>query len=67
MLSRGPHIVPLVGTRNLERLAESLGALDLTLDAGDQAMIETAVPPDAVAGARYDVMGMALLDSEPRR
>jgi pyridoxine 4-dehydrogenase len=67
VLSRHDSIVPLVGARSQKQLAEALGALDLTLDAGHQAMIETAVPPDAVAGARYDAMGMALLDSEPRR
>ncbi|MGY0058313.1 aldo/keto reductase [Streptomyces sp. LZ34] len=57
-------IVPLVGARRRDRLAESLGALDVTLDADDLAAIEEAVPAGAAAGARYPEEQMALLDSE---
>ncbi|MFI5977004.1 aldo/keto reductase [Streptomyces sp. NPDC051452] len=64
VLSRGEDIVPLVGARTRERLAESLGALDVTLDATDLAAIERAVPADAAAGARYPTAQMAHLDSE---
>jgi aryl-alcohol dehydrogenase-like predicted oxidoreductase len=64
VLSRGEDIVPLVGARRRERLAESLGALDVTLDAADLAAIEEAVPAEAVAGERYDAGQMAILDSE---
>ncbi|MFG2635803.1 aldo/keto reductase [Streptomyces sp. NPDC048362] len=64
VLSRGEDIVPLVGARTRERLAESLGALDVTLDATDLAAIERAVPADAAAGDRYPTAQMAHLDSE---
>jgi aryl-alcohol dehydrogenase-like predicted oxidoreductase len=64
--SRGEDIVPLVGARRRDRLAEALGALDLVLDAADLARLEAAVPADAVAGARYDAHGMRMLDSEGR-
>jgi aryl-alcohol dehydrogenase-like predicted oxidoreductase len=64
VLARGEDIVPLVGARTRERLAEALGALDLALDAGDLERIEAAVPPDAIAGARYPEAQMAHLDSE---
>ncbi|MEU1459278.1 aldo/keto reductase [Streptomyces sp. NPDC005727] len=64
VLSRGEDIVPLVGARTRERLTESLGALDVTLDAADLAAIEKAVPADAAAGDRYASAQMALLDSE---
>jgi aryl-alcohol dehydrogenase-like predicted oxidoreductase len=64
VLSRGPDIVPLVGARRRDRLAEALGALDLHLIADDLAQIERAVPLDAVAGDRYDAQAMARLDSE---
>ena len=47
-----------------DRLAESLGALDLELTADDLAAIEAAVPAGAVAGTRYDAMQMSFLDSE---
>ena len=64
MLSRGEDIVPLVGARTRERLAEALGALELGLTAEDLAAIEAAVPAGAAAGERYDEQQMAILDSE---
>lgn len=67
VLSRGQDIVPLVGARRRDRLAEALGALDLHLTADDLAQIERAVPLDAVAGDRYDAQAMARLDSERGR
>ncbi|MFI8964876.1 aldo/keto reductase [Streptomyces sp. NPDC053493] len=60
----GVDIVPLIGARRRDRLAEALGALDVTLDAADLAAIEAAVPADAAAGARYPEAQMAHLDSE---
>jgi aryl-alcohol dehydrogenase-like predicted oxidoreductase len=64
VLSRGEDVVPLVGARTRERLAEALGALDLALSPADLARIERAVPPGAAAGDRYDPTQMAHLDSE---
>ncbi|WP_329409660.1 aldo/keto reductase [Streptomyces sp. NBC_00704] len=64
VLGRGEDIVPLVGARTRERLAESLGALDVVLDADDLAAIEAAVPADAAAGERYPAAAMEHLDSE---
>lgn len=64
VLSRGEDIVPLIGARTRERLDESLGALDVTLDAADLTAIEQAVPADAAAGDRYPTAAMAHLDSE---
>jgi aryl-alcohol dehydrogenase-like predicted oxidoreductase len=64
VLSRGDDIVPLVGARNRERLAEALGALELELTTEDLARIEGAVPADAAAGSRYAEPLMAELDSE---
>jgi aryl-alcohol dehydrogenase-like predicted oxidoreductase len=63
-LSRGDDIVPLIGSRTRERLAEALGALNVTLGADDIAAIERAVPADAAAGDRYAAPQMAMLDSE---
>jgi aryl-alcohol dehydrogenase-like predicted oxidoreductase len=64
--AQGQDIVPLVGARRRDRLAEALGALDLALSKDDLAAIERAVPRDAVAGERYPAMAMADLDSEKR-
>jgi aryl-alcohol dehydrogenase-like predicted oxidoreductase len=63
-LSRGEDVVPLVGARTRERLAESLGALEVELTSEDLARIEEAVPADAAAGERYHAEQMAVLDSE---
>ena len=63
-LSRGDDVVPLVGARRRERLEEALGALDVELTADDLAKIEEAIPPDAVAGERYQAEQLAILDSE---
>ncbi|WP_329217140.1 aldo/keto reductase [Streptomyces sp. NBC_01485] len=63
VLSRGEDIVPLVGARTRAQLAESLGALEVTLDAADLAAIEEAVPADAAAGDRYPAAQMAHLEA----
>ena len=64
VLSRGEDIVPLIGARTPERLAESLGALDVVLDAGDLTTLEEAVPADSALGDRYPAAAMEHLDSE---
>ena len=64
VLSRGEDIVPLVGARRRDRLAESLRAAALSLSAEALAAIEAAMPAEAVAGARYPEAQMAHLDSE---
>ncbi len=63
-LGRGADIVPLVGARRRDRLAESLGAVDVTLTADDLTRIEQAVPLGAAAGERYDAHSLQSLDSE---
>ncbi|MGW6912485.1 aldo/keto reductase [Kitasatospora sp. NPDC054939] len=62
--SRGGDVVPLVGARRRDRLAESLGALDLRLTASELAAVEAAVPSGSAAGERYAAAQMAMLDSE---
>ncbi|MFE1555357.1 aldo/keto reductase [Streptomyces sp. NPDC058734] len=64
VLSRGEDIVPLVGARRRDRLAEALGAMRVGLTAADLAAIEEAVPAGAAAGERYPAAQMAHLDSE---
>jgi len=62
--SRGEDIIPLIGTKRRDRLAEALQGVDLTLSTDDLAAIEAAVPADAVAGGRYEAAQVAALDSE---
>ena len=64
VLGRGDDVVPLVGARRRDRLAESLGAFSLVLDDNDLAAIEAAIPASGAAGDRYDATQMAILDSE---
>jgi pyridoxine 4-dehydrogenase len=64
VLSRSEDIVPLVGARTRDRLAEALGALELELMADDLARLEEAIPTGAAAGERYHTQQMAILDSE---
>jgi pyridoxine 4-dehydrogenase len=64
VLSRGEDVIPLVGARRRDRLAESLKAVDLKLTPDQLEALERAVPADVVAGARYDAHSMAMLDSE---
>ena len=63
-LAQGPDIIPLIGTKRRVRLAETLAALDLELTPGELARLEAAVPPDQVAGDRYEARQMTALDSE---
>ena len=62
--SRGSDIIPLIGTKRRDRLAEAIAGVELELKPDDLAAIEAAVPAGAVAGDRYDVHQMAALDSE---
>jgi aryl-alcohol dehydrogenase-like predicted oxidoreductase len=66
VLAKSPAIVPLIGARTRQQLAESLGALQVALTPADIARIEAALPPSAVAGTRYDEHQMRVLDSERR-
>ena len=62
--ARGTDIIPLIGTKRRDRLAEAIAALEITLSPDELAAIEAAVPPGQVAGTRYEDAQMAALDSE---
>jgi aryl-alcohol dehydrogenase-like predicted oxidoreductase len=53
LLAQQPWIVPIPGTRRLERVEENLGAADLELTTADLQEIETAAGQVEVQGARY--------------
>ena len=65
--AQGHDIVPLVGARRQDRLAEALGAQAVRLDADDISAIERAVPKGAAAGARYPEAQLVHMDSERQR
>lgn len=53
VLAQGEDLVPIPGTRRLERLEENIRAVDVVLTSEDLAAIEAAFPKDAVIGGRY--------------
>ncbi|TQM14772.1 aldo/keto reductase [Pseudonocardia kunmingensis] len=57
--AQGADIVPLVGARTRERLAEALPAARLELTADDLAEIEEAVPAGSARGDRYPAVFMS--------
>jgi aryl-alcohol dehydrogenase-like predicted oxidoreductase len=64
VLAKGSTIVPVIGARIQAQLAESLGALRVTLTSADLRKIEDAIPASAAAGSRYGEEQMRVLDSE---
>ncbi|HEY8166307.1 MAG TPA: aldo/keto reductase [Gemmatimonadaceae bacterium] len=53
LLAKKPWIVPIPGTRKLERLEENIGAVEMRLTPDDIREIETAASNIPVQGARY--------------
>ncbi len=53
LLARKPWIVPIPGTRRLERLEENAGAVGIELTPADLRDIESAASQISVQGARY--------------
>ena len=53
LLARGGDVVPIPGTKRVDRLEENAGAVRVTLHAEDLRLIDEAMPPGAGAGTRY--------------
>jgi aryl-alcohol dehydrogenase-like predicted oxidoreductase len=53
LLARKPWIVPIPGTRKLERLEENIGAVAVELTSADLREIESAASEITIQGARY--------------
>ena len=58
VLARGSDIVPIPGTKRAKYLDENLGALDVTLTAGDLSEIDAVLPGGQTAGDRYPAHAM---------
>jgi aryl-alcohol dehydrogenase-like predicted oxidoreductase len=58
LLAQGPDVLPIPGTKRIERLEENIGALDVRLSAEEIDSIAEAVPAGAAAGLRYPEGGM---------
>jgi aryl-alcohol dehydrogenase-like predicted oxidoreductase len=53
LLAQKPWIVPIPGSRRLERLEENIGAVGVELSSDDLQGIETAIAEITIQGARY--------------
>ena len=58
LLAQGPDVIPIPGTKRIERVEENLAALDVQLTPEEVAEIAEAVPAGAAAGLRYPEGGM---------
>ncbi|MGI8537961.1 MAG: aldo/keto reductase [Mycobacteriales bacterium] len=56
LLHQGEDVVPIPGTKKRGRLAENLGAADVSLTAEDLARLDELAPVGAAAGERYPDM-----------
>ena len=63
LLGRDPHIVPIPGTRRIERLDENAAAAAIVLGDAERQAIEQALAQCAVVGTRYPAAGMALVNA----
>jgi aryl-alcohol dehydrogenase-like predicted oxidoreductase len=62
LLAQKPWIVPIPGTRKLERLEENLGAVEVELTSDDLGEIASAFSKIKVQGARLSEEHMKLID-----
>ncbi len=62
LLSRGPQIVPIPGTRSVARLDENAAAASIGLSADERARIDAVLAKQPVAGLRYAEAAMASLN-----
>ena len=58
LLSKGPDIVPIPGTKQLRYIEENAAAVHITLSAAEQQQLETATARLPVMGERYTAEGM---------
>jgi aryl-alcohol dehydrogenase-like predicted oxidoreductase len=62
LLHKGSDIVPIPGTKRRSYLDENVGAAAISLSAAEMERLDAALPPEAVAGPRYNDRLMAFID-----
>jgi aryl-alcohol dehydrogenase-like predicted oxidoreductase len=62
ILRKGNDLVPIPGTKRRRFLEENLGGANLELETADMERLDAALPPEEVAGARYNQSMMAYVD-----
>ena len=58
LLAQGTDVMPIPGTKQIARLEENLGAMNVRLSPADIDRISAAIPIGAAAGTRYPEGGM---------
>jgi aryl-alcohol dehydrogenase-like predicted oxidoreductase len=62
LLHKGSDIVPIPGTKRRSYLEENVSAVALRLSPGEMERLDAAMPPEAVAGPRYNDRLMGFID-----
>ncbi|MBA3344352.1 MAG: aldo/keto reductase [Gemmatimonadales bacterium] len=62
LLYKGDDIVPIPGTKRRRYLEENVGGASVALEPGDMEELDRALPPEVVAGSRYNERMMAFID-----
>jgi len=62
VLARGRHIVPIPGTRSVDRLAENVTAVEIELTGEDLERLDRIAPKGITAGLRYPEPAMSMLN-----
>jgi aryl-alcohol dehydrogenase-like predicted oxidoreductase len=62
LLHKGPHIVPIPGTKRRSYLEENISAVAIALDEAQMKALDAALAPDKIAGPRYTATMMAMVD-----
>ena len=58
LLAQGPDVIPIPGTKRIERLEENFRAINVRLSPAELDRISSAIPIGAAAGTRYPEGGM---------
>jgi len=61
-LAKTPNLVPIPGTRHLERLKENVAAADIELSQADLDRLDAIAPPGFASGLRYPEQAMKALN-----
>jgi aryl-alcohol dehydrogenase-like predicted oxidoreductase len=62
LLTRGEHVVPIPGSRKIERVEENAAAADVSLTKAELRRLDTIAPVGAAAGDRYPETMMGALN-----
>jgi aryl-alcohol dehydrogenase-like predicted oxidoreductase len=62
LLHKGPHIVPIPGTKRRTYLEENVAAAAVALDETQMQALDAALAPEKIAGPRYTTAMMAMVD-----